>query len=76
MIEIERLDGEPTCTLLVQRGGATSEISFPMAHPSSVTVSKSEPASEEAGFEDHLVRLAPPAGSSVEISRFLRAAGL
>jgi 4-amino-4-deoxy-L-arabinose transferase-like glycosyltransferase len=74
MIEIERLAGEPTCTLLVRRGDDSSEISFPIAHPARVTVSKSEPASEEAGVEDHLLRVAPPAGSPAEISRFLRAA--
>jgi len=74
VIEIERLDGEPTCTLLVRRGEESSEISFPIAHPARVTVSKSEPASEETGVEDHLLRVAPPAGSPSEISRFLRAA--
>jgi hypothetical protein len=74
VIEIQRLAGEPTCTLLVRRGGESSEISFPIAHPARVTVSESRPASEETGAEDHLLRVAPPAGSPAEIARFLRAA--
>jgi 4-amino-4-deoxy-L-arabinose transferase-like glycosyltransferase len=74
LIEIERLEGEPTCTLLVRRGGESSEISFPIAHPAEVTLEESLPASEETGAEVHLLRVAPPAGSPAEISRFLRAA--
>ena len=74
LIEIERLEGEPTCTLLVKHDGKASEISFPIAHPASVTVSESEPASEETGAEEHLLRVAPPAGSPAEVSRFLRTA--
>ena len=74
LIEIERLGGEPTCTLLVRHGGEGSEISFPIAHPASVTVTRSEPASEETGAEEHLLRVVPPAGSAAEVSRFLRAA--
>ena len=74
LIEIERLGGEPTCTLLVRHGGEASEISFPIARPASVTVTRSQPASEETGAEEHLLRVVPPAGSPADVSRFLRAA--
>jgi 4-amino-4-deoxy-L-arabinose transferase-like glycosyltransferase len=74
LIEIERLGGEPTCTLLVRHGGEASEISFPIARPASVTVTRSQPASEETGAEEHLLRVVPPAGSPADVSRFLRSA--
>ena len=73
-VEIERLAGEPTCTLLVRHGGEGSEISFPIARPAEMTVTRSQPASEETGAEEHLLRVVPPSGPPAEVSRFLRAA--
>src|SRR6185295_2432792 len=63
LIEIERLGGEPTCTVWAARGDSHLEINISMTHPSQVSVSHEHPAGEEMEGEDHLLRLAPPLGS-------------
>lgn len=74
MVEIGRLAGEPTCTLHVRRGGSRFGVRFPLDRPGQVMVSLDDPAGEESGEGDHLLRLAPPTGSVAEIPRLLRAA--
>jgi len=74
LVEIERLAGEPTCTLWASRGGSLFEINIPMTEPARLTVARSHPAGEETGAEDHLLRLAPPPGSVDEIPRLIRGA--
>jgi 4-amino-4-deoxy-L-arabinose transferase-like glycosyltransferase len=76
LIEIERLRGEPTCTVRASQGASRLEISIPMARPAQLTVSGDDPAGEESGEEDHLLRLSPLPGSVTDIpGQVLKAAG-
>jgi len=72
LVEIERVAGEPTCTLWASRGGSLFEINIPMTQPARLTVARSHPAGEESRAESHLLRVAPPPGSADEIPRLIR----
>jgi Holliday junction resolvase len=70
-IEIERLGGEPTCTIWAARGDAHFEINLSMTDPSRVSVAQEHPAGEEMEGEDHLLRFAPPLGSVSNIPHLI-----
>src|SRR5262245_27475794 len=70
-IEIERLAGEPTCTVWAARRDSHLEINIPMAHPSQVSIAEENPAGGAAEGEDNLLRLAPPQGSVLDIPHLI-----
>ncbi|HYS03853.1 MAG TPA: glycosyltransferase family 39 protein [Candidatus Dormibacteraeota bacterium] len=72
MIEIERVGGAPTCTVRASRGGSHFEIGIPMDRPGPIAVSEDNPADEESGREDHLLRLAPPPEDADLVPRLIR----
>jgi hypothetical protein len=54
------------------RGGSRFEIGIPMDRPGPIAVSEDDPADEESGREDHLLRLAPPPGDADLVPRLIR----
>ncbi len=71
LVEIERLSGEPTCTVLLSRGRSTFEASLAMRQPDTVRVTPGSPALEAAEVEDHILRLVPPRGPLAGIARLI-----
>ena len=72
MIEIERVGGAATCTVRASLGDSRIEIGIPMDRPGPIAVSEDDPAFEESGREDHLLRLAPPPGDRGLVPRLIR----
>jgi len=72
MIEIERVGGAPTCTVRASVDGSRFAIGIPMDRPGPIAVSEDDPAGEESGREDHLLRLAPPPGDADLVPRLIR----
>ncbi len=71
-IEIERVGGAPTCTVRASLGGSRFEIGIPMDRQAPIAVSGDDPAGEESGREDHLLRLAPPPEAVGLVPRLIR----
>jgi 4-amino-4-deoxy-L-arabinose transferase-like glycosyltransferase len=73
-IEIERVDGVPLCTLSATLGASPLEARIPMERPDSITLTAHDPAREESGREDFMVRLAFFPREAGDVPRLVRSA--